>query len=74
MAFVGCQKENIDNVGTNGGKRQISLLTSADEFGPRSRMTYADGAGLAWDADADINRLGVTSNVQDAGSSTARRK
>lgn len=71
MAFVGCQKENIDNVGTNGGKRQISLLTSADEFGPRSRMTYADGAGLAWDADADINRLGVTSNVQDAGSSTA---
>lgn len=71
MAFVGCQKENIDNVGTNGGKRQISLLTSADEFGPRSRMTYVDGAGLAWDADADINRLGVTSNVQDAGSSTA---
>lgn len=71
MAFVGCQKENIDNVGTNGGKRQISLLTSADEFGPRSRMTYADGAGLAWDADADISRLGVTSNVQDAGSSTA---
>lgn len=70
MAFVGCQKESIDNIGVDGGKRQISLLTSADAFGPRSRMTYVDGAGLAWDAEADINRLGITSNVQDAGSST----
>lgn len=71
IAFVGCQKEEINNVGADNGKREISLLTSADAFGPRSRMTYADGAGLTWDKDADINRLGVTSNVQDAGSSTS---
>ena len=71
MAFVGCQKEEINSVGVNEGKREITLLTSADAFGPRSRMTYADGAGLAWNLETDWNRLGVTSNVQDAGRSTS---
>lgn len=69
MAFVGCQKENTDNMCIDGGKRQIVLVTSADAFGPGSRMNYVDGAGLTWDAEADINRLGVTSNWQDTGSS-----
>lgn len=68
MAFVGCQKEEINNVGADNGKREISLVTSADAFGPRSRMNYVDGEGLSWE-NTDNTSLGVISNWANNSSS-----
>lgn len=67
--FAGCQKS--EELRVNVGERRLSLVTSAEVFDTEtSRTTYIDGAGLAWSQD-DLGRLGVTSNVQDAGASTS---
>lgn len=67
IVFAGCQKN--EELRVNVGERRLSLVTSAEVFDTEtSRTTYIDGAGLAWSQD-DQGRLGVTSNVQDAGAS-----
>lgn len=69
IAFSGCQKS--EELGVKTGDRRLSLVTSAEVFDTKtSRTTYIDGAGLAWSQD-DLGRLGVTSNVQDAGASNS---
>lgn len=67
--FAGCQKS--EELKVNVGERRLSLETSAEIFDTEtSRTVYTDGAGLAWTQD-DLGRLGVTSNVQDAGASNS---
>lgn len=69
IVFAGCQKS--EELKVNVGERRLSLETSAEIFDTEtSRTTYIDGAGLAWTQD-DLGRLGVTSNVQDAGASNS---
>lgn len=69
IVFAGCQKS--EELKVNVGERRLSLVTSAEVFDTEtSRTTYIDGAGLAWTQD-DLGRLGVTSNVQDAGASNS---
>lgn len=69
IVFAGCQKS--EELKANVGERRLSLETSAEIFDTEtSRTTYIDGAGLAWTQD-DLGRLGVTSNVQDAGASNS---
>lgn len=69
IVLSGCQKSEESIV--NAGERRISFVTSAEVFDEAvSRTVYIDGAGLAWSQD-DLGRLGVTSNVQDAGASTS---
>lgn len=69
IVFAGCQKS--EDLKVNVGERRLSLETSAELFDTEtSRTVYTDGAGLAWTQD-DLGRLGVTSNVQDAGASNS---
>ena len=69
IVFAGCQKS--EELKVNVGERRLSLETSAEIFDTEtSRTVYTDGAGLAWTQD-DLGRLGVTSNVQDAGASNS---
>ena len=69
IVFAGCQKS--EELKVNVGERRLSLETSAELFDTEtSRTVYIDGAGLAWTQD-DLGRLGVTSNVQDAGASNS---
>ena len=69
IVFAGCQKS--EELRVNVGERRLSLETSAEIFDTEtSRTVYTDGAGLAWTQD-DLGRLGVTSNVQDAGASNS---